>query len=72
MKRYIDADLLKSVVLQRQFIIGQDEAWHLLELIDNMATSDQKIIKEYCEPRNLVVIAAEDLHQMQKEGEDNG
>lgn len=67
MKKYIDADLLKSAVLQRQFIIGQDAAWYVLGLIDSLATTDQKIIKEYCEPRNLVVIAAEDLHQMKKE-----
>lgn len=68
MKKYVDADLLKTVVLQRQFMIGQDAAWHVLGLIDSMSTTEEIVVKEYCEPRNLVVIAAEDLHKM--EGED--
>ena len=62
MKKYVDADLLKAVVLQRQFIIGQNAAWYVLGLIDSRSTTEERVIKEYCEPRNLVVIAAEDLH----------
>ncbi|MBR0133415.1 MAG: hypothetical protein IJM14_10100 [Lachnospiraceae bacterium] len=38
MARYIDADVLKSSILQWQFKIGQDGVWYVLGLIDSTPT----------------------------------
>lgn len=43
--RLISANVLKSLILQSQFKIGQDSAWHVLGLIDSTPAVGAKPVK---------------------------